>query len=389
MPRRTPLAWKNLVHDARRLLVAISGVSFAVILIFMELGFLNALLESTVQVLRRLNGEIVIVSRAQYALVAGERFDRRRLEDAREIAGVASVSPVYIESSLATLRTPGQRGFPIRVLATPADDPAIDIPQFKSLAHALDRTGAALADVTSRRKYGFPELATSQAAYRGELNGKQLHLAGRFHLGIDFANDGNLLMTAANFRRFFPQRAVGDDPLDRVDLGVVRLEPGTAPASIVQILRRSLPGDVEALTREQMIVREKSFWQKNAPLGYIFMVGATMGFVVGVVICYQIVYADIADHMREFATLKAIGYGSGYFVRLVLWQCLFLAVLGFLPGAAVSYASYRLLAEVTGLTMTMSWQLAAGVLAATAAMCMISGLLAVSKLLAADPADLF
>src|SRR4029079_1299903 len=104
MRNRTPLAWKNLTHDLRRLLVAVSGVAFAVILIFMELGFLNALLESTVQVLRRLNGDIVLISQAQYALIAAERFDIHRLYDASALAGVASVSPLYIESA-ALLRT--------------------------------------------------------------------------------------------------------------------------------------------------------------------------------------------------------------------------------------------------------------------------------------------
>src|SRR5438093_7168346 len=99
MTLRTPLAWNNLTHDLRRLVVAVSGVAFAVILIFMELGFLNALLESTVQVLRRLNGDIVLISKAQYALIAAERFDIHRLYDAREIPGVAAASPVYIESA--------------------------------------------------------------------------------------------------------------------------------------------------------------------------------------------------------------------------------------------------------------------------------------------------
>src|SRR5205809_4533682 len=104
MSFRTPLAWKNLTHEPRRLLVAISGVAFAVILIFMELGFLNALLESTVQVLRRLNGEIVIVSSAQYALMAGERFDLRRIYQAKEVTGVAAAAPVYIETMAGVLR---------------------------------------------------------------------------------------------------------------------------------------------------------------------------------------------------------------------------------------------------------------------------------------------
>src|SRR2546421_2253464 len=96
---RTPLALQNLTHNPRRLLVAVLGVAFAVILIFMELGFLNALLESTVQILRRLNGEIVLLSKAEYALIAAERFDVHRLYEAKEVPGVAAAWPVYIESA--------------------------------------------------------------------------------------------------------------------------------------------------------------------------------------------------------------------------------------------------------------------------------------------------
>lgn len=389
MSFRTPLAWKNLTHQPRRLVVAASGVAFAVILIFMELGFLSALLESTVQVLRRLKGDIVLVSRAQYALVAGERFDIRRLYAAKEVVGVAAASPVYIESTAALLRARNQRGYPIRVLAVHEDDPPLDIAEFASHRQLLNQDATALADVTSRRKYGFPRAEQPLAGYRGELNGKELRLVGQFHLGVDFATDGNLLMTAANFARFFPRRAGGGNPLDVVDLGVVRLESGAGADQVLAALRRALPDDVQALTKQQMITREKYFWRTNAPLGYIFMVGAAMGFVVGVVICYQIVYADIADHLREFATLKAIGYGRGYFLGLILRQCLYLAVLGFLPGLVISYVSYRILAVVTGLTMDLTPGLALGVLATTAAMCVLSGFFAVTKLFAADPADLF
>jgi putative ABC transport system permease protein len=389
MNLRTPLAWKNLTHDVRRLAVAVSGVAFAVILIFMELGFLNALLESTVQVIRRLEGEIVILSRSQYALIAAERFDIRRIYDARDVSGVASVSPIYIESTAALLRTGDSRGYPIRVLAVREEDGAIDIPALAEHRDALHGEATALADVTSRRKFGFPRAGLPLTDYRGELNGQELRLVGHFHLGVDFATDGNLLMTAANFARYFPHRAAGDDPLRLVDLGIVRLSPGVNAGEVLAELSRSLPDDVQAMTKERLIEREMTFWRKNAPLGYIFMVGATMGFVVGVVICYQIVYADIADHMREFATLKAIGYGSQYFLGLVLRQCLYLSVLGFLPGLAISFLAYKILERVTGLTMDLGPLLALGVLGVTAAMCVLSGLLAVSKMIAADPADLF
>src|SRR5262245_45592149 len=196
-------------------------------------------------------------------------------------------------------------------------------------------------------------------------------------------------MTAANVARFFPYRAAGDDPLKLVDLAMVRLESSANADAIMQLLRKTLPPDVEALTKQQMIDREMTFWRKNAPLGYIFMVGATMGFVVGVVICYQIVYADITDHMREFATLKAMGYSSSYFFGLVLEQCLYLSLLGFVPGYIISWIAYRVLAEITGLTMTLSPLLVVTVMFTTALMCTLSGILAVSKLLAADPAELF
>jgi putative ABC transport system permease protein len=389
MKLRTPLAWKNLTHDPRRLLVAVGGVAFAVILIFMELGFLNALLESTVQVLRHLRGEIVIISRARYSLVAAQRFEVRRLYEAKELQGVAAASPVYLENTAALLRTSNNRGYPIRVLAVREEDAELDLPQFDHYRQALHEDGAVLADVTSRRKFGFPHRGRALSRYRGELNGKEIHLVGHFHLGVDFATDGNLLMTAANFARYFPSRDPGGDPLRLVDLGIVRLEPGADPQAVLAALRQALPPDVQPLLKERLIQREKMFWRTNAPLGYIFLVGATMGFVVGVVICYQIIYADIADHLREFATLKAIGYSRSYFLSLVLRQCLILSFLGFLPGLVVSYISYRTLAAITGLTMDLTPQLALIVLAATAAMCALSGLFAVTKLLAADPAALF
>jgi putative ABC transport system permease protein len=390
MSRRTPLAWNNLTHDVRRLAVAISGVAFAVILIFMELGFLNALLESTVQVLRRLNGEIVIVSSAQYALMAGERFDLRRLYQASEVPGVVEAVPVYMETMAGVVRMRGDRGYHIRVLAARPEDNALRIPQFSEYRDDLAVVGTALGDVASRREYQIPPMNEPlQEDDERELNGQALNLVGRFRLGVDFSTDGNLLMTSDNFARFFPFRAGVASPLSRVDLGVVQLEKGVDAIKVRDDLVEALPNDVDVLLREEIVDREKTFWAKNAPLGYIFLVGAVMGFVVGIVICYQIIHADISDHMREFATLKAMGYQGPFFVQLVLRQSLYLSLLGFLPGAVISRLAYMFLTYITGLTMELTLPLAASVLGVTAIMCTVSGLLAVNKLLATDPADLF
>jgi len=352
------------------------------------LGFLNALLESTVQLLRRLDGEIVIVGSAQYALMAGERFDERRMYQARQVEGVASVSPVYYEAVAGILRPEGKRGYPIRVLAVPTEDAALRIPEFASWKDELRQPGTSLGDVTSRRDFEIPRSADLLPEYRAELNGTKLRVVGHFRLGVDFATDGNLLMSANNFARYFPQRG-GGQPLSVVDLAVVKLSPGADRETVLGRLRAALPSDVEPLAVEQLIRREKAFWATNAPLGFIFSVGAVMGFIVGIVICYQIIHADISDHLPEFATLKALGYESPYFIALVLQQCLYLAALGFVPGLMISWIAYGVLSEITGLTMHLTLTVTIGVFLATAAMCATSGVFAVNKLLSVDPAELF
>ena len=389
MNRRTPLAWKNLTHDSRRLTVAVTGVGFAALLIFMELGFLNALLESTVQVLRKLNGELIIISPAKYTLPAAERFDIRRLQQAQGLPGIQAVFPVYMESSAGVLRARNARAYPIRVLAFREDDPVFNHQPLALFAAELLRPGAALADLASRVKYGIPRKKQQLSKYEAELSSRRIHLVGHFHLGVDFATEGNLLMTATNFATFFPNRAPGRDPLSLVDLGVVKLAPGANPQTVLESLRTSLPNDVEVLTREQLIDREMTFWRTSAPVGYIFLVGVYMGFVVGVIICYQIIYTDISDHMREFATLKAMGYSTTFFLQLVMRQALYLSLMGFVPGAVLSYSCYMLLSIVTGLTMEFTIALALTVFSVTLLMCVVSGLMALRKLLALDPAELF
>src|SRR5262249_30060229 len=160
----------------RRLMVAVSGVAFAVILIFIELGFLNALLESTVQVLRHADGEIILISPSQYSIIAAERFNIRRLHEPKSVPGVAANAPLYIETTAAILRTKGKRGYPIRVLAVHLEDGAFKAPELTALADELRAEGTALADVTSRSKYEFPHNADDLDNYLGELNGKRVRL---------------------------------------------------------------------------------------------------------------------------------------------------------------------------------------------------------------------
>src|SRR5262249_39855854 len=125
------------------------------------------------------------------------------------------------------------------------------------------------------------------------------------------------------------------------------------------------------------------------PIGYVFGLGALMGVIVGIVIVYQILYTDVSDHLSEYATLKAIGYGDRYLFSVVLQEALFLSVMGYVPGLMVSWFLFGLTARATGLPIAMTVQLAALVFFVTVAMCSVSGALAMRKVRYADPAEIF
>jgi putative ABC transport system permease protein len=390
--RRIPLAWKNLTHDRRRLSVAIGGIAFAVLLMFMQTGFRYALLDSTVQVIEDLNADLILVSTAQYALPAQQRFSIQRIYQARSCSGVAGAYPLYMENFYAVLRRPERKGLPIRVLACNLDDPVFRSGAVDGYRDALRRPDTALLDVKRKDKYEI-EYADEQALRQVslKLSDRAIQLVGTFALGTDFANDGNLIMSAPNFARYFPYRASGNDPLGLVDLGLVQVSDRADVSDVQRRLQSMLP-EREGLfvfTKQQFVEREMNFWSRSTPIGVIFFMGTIMGFVVGVIICYQIIYASIADHMSEFATLKAMGYPGRYFVGVVFFESLYLSVLGFVPGMLVSLVLYQGLAYSTGLLMVPQVSRTVVVYLLTLFMCTASGFLAMRKVLSADPAELF
>lgn len=382
---RIPLAWHNLTHERRRLLLAAAGIGFAVLLMCMQIGFFFAMSDSTVEVLERLNADLVLKNSNRYTLLNREVLTRRRLFQAAAVEGVQGAYPLYLESSLGQWRSLTD-GIPrtIRIIAFDLDDPVMDVPGLAEHRDQLRAPQTALSDLSSKRGYGplGPETVS-------ELSGRELRIAGQFVLGTDFANDGNLIMSDRNFGRYFPRRMPGLDTLNDVDLGIIQVAPGHDIAEVQRRLREVLPADVEVIPKRQLIDEERRFWQDSTPIGFIFGLGTFMGFLVGVTICYQILYADVDDHMAEFATLKAMGYGPRYFVGIILQEAILLSIFGFIPGLLVSAGMYWLLASWTGLLMRLTFARAAFIFLLTVIMCVASGTLAIRKLLKADPAELF
>ena len=392
---KTPLAWKNLTNDWRRLAVAVAGIGFAVLLMFTQVGFQNALFDSQVKMIDDLQGDIFLVSRAKYTLAAEKRFPLELVNQARSASGVSGAYPLYTELTLSRLKSFGRgapsKAFPIRSIGFRLDDPIFNSDRINSQLERLRLPHAALIDVRSKRdNFPFPTESDAELAkVQAELADRRIVMVGTFDLGTDFAHDGNLAMSAENFAAYFPQRVQFGDPLSVVDVGIIHVEDKTQADAIRDTIDQILDDRVFVLTRAQFREQEIGFWDKSTPIGIIFTAGKIIGFIVGMVICYQVIYSDIADHMPEFATLKAMGYTTGYFLRLIVTESVLLSFIGFIPGLIVSTGLYALLANSTGLLLRMTPYSVFSVLVLTILMCIASGLLAVRKLLAADPANLF
>jgi putative ABC transport system permease protein len=386
---QTPLAWKNLTSSPSKCLLAATGVGFAVVLMFMQIGFRNALLDSNVQIFQLFKADLVVISRARYNVSTEQRFPRYLIEQAMAQTGVRASCSVYVERGTASIQVEGERARPIRVIAMQLASDFFAEPELFQRLEDADRRNAALVDRRSKSEYGFGTTSETLKLQHVELNKKEVSLIGQFTLGTDFAHDGTILMSERMLPTFFPWRGRTGNPLDVIDIGLLQAQNGADLLELRDRIQALAPKQIQVYLTQDLIRQELLFWSRSTPIGIIFGIGTIMGLVVGAIICYQIQFTDISEHMPEFATLKAMGYRPRYFWSLILCQSLYLACLGFVPGGLVSWGLYWLLAEASGLIMRMTFERVGFVWALTVVMCVVSGALAIRKLFRADPASLF
>ena len=381
---RLPLGWLQLKHKPLRLIVALSGIAFAVLLIMMQLGFRSALFESAVRFHERFEYDIALFSPDSVFIVRPQPFSIRRLYQSLGFEGVEDVTPVYIFPSVWKNPWNNQRRS-IQTIGFNPDEPVLKTPGFLAAKSLLRQQDAVIFDRGSRPEFGpVGRTFDSGQAVVTEINDREIEVVGLFRMGTSFGIDGTVITSDDNWLRLFPDRSRNE-----IQLGLIRLQDGTDSGRIRDELAEYLPDDVLVMTKQQFVQREKDYWNGATPIGYIFAFGAIMGFVVGAIIVYQILFADVSEHLNEYATLRAMGYKNRFVSGIVLQQAVILAVLGYLPGVAIVHWLYGKAAAATSLPLYITQERAITVFLMTLAMCAISGLLAVRKVRRLDPADVF
>ena len=380
------LAWYQLVNDRLRLLAAIAGITFAVLLQLMQFGFRESLYTSSTLVQAQLQADLVMVSSRYLYLIVPGSFSRRRLYEALRVKDVDAVASLSL--GLTPFKDPTTREERQGLML--AFDPAeqvFDLPAMNVTPDEIQKINVPDAVLFDRRSRGElrPLVARLQrdGALVTESAGHRLELTGLFDLGVSFTGQAHLLASDETLRRTLRR------PEGTIEVGLLRLKPGADPEAVRATLAAALPPDVQVMTRQQFVALEQAYWDRATPIGFIFLLGSFVGLLVGAVIVYQILYTDVTDHLPEYATLKAMGYRDSALSLVVIQESIILSILGFPVGFAFALLLYKVARDATGLPMVMTGARVALVFTLTIGMCGFAGLLAMRKLRSADPADAF
>lgn len=395
----TPLSIHNLLDGGWRTVLSIAGISVAVVLIFMQLGFLGAVLDTAVVFYNNLKFDLVARSPDYYHFCDADKFSRSYLNQIKNVAGIDAVQPYHISLGKWNYAERSvQRGMLITGVAPEGEtfqpsSPEIQLPNLKLLVNDY----SLLIDQKSRpkflgadRKLGFTD---QEIGLRIEMNRQNCEVVGLYNLGTGLAADGAAVIHERGFERLFPNYGS-----NHVTLGLIQLDPNSeaTPESIrKQILqtidsnldRRQTP--VQILTRQEALRYETSHWVGNTPVGFIFIAGVIVALMVGAIVVYIVLSSDITKQIGEYATLKAMGYPNRYLSRVVLEQAVILGVISYVIAFFVSLVLYQVVGVAANLPITMTLSRQIIVFGSTLAMCCTSGVVAMQKLRRADPADLF
>ena len=323
-----------------------------------------------------LDFDAIVIGADYTSLQQPGSFPRPRLYQAMGVPGVGSASPVYM--GLVPWRNvdDGSR-HPVLVMGVAPGAPVFLQEEVRDQLERVNQTDHVLLD-----RQMLPFYGPARVGLVSQAGGHTVTVAGLFRNGAGFDAGGLLVASDQTFNRL-------GFSLETPTLGLIKLRPGADLPTSVAALRETLPRDVRVLTRGELVARENYYWTKGKPIGIMFSSGVFVGIIVAAVILYQVLAADIARRLREFATMKAMGFTEVQINMTVLQQSLLLMLVSFALGLVLSFGLYAVMEVGTGFPVKLTFRRAILVFVLTLLVSLSSGSLALRKLRAADPADLF
>lgn len=380
MTAGVPVAFLQLKKHPRRLAIAIAGIAMSAMGILCQMGFEDSLFRSATRLFQEFDAELVVISPQYQFMVLPEQFSERRLYQAMAVAGVRSFSSVRL--GVAPFKNPVTHiSRNVYVVGISRDASVFANPEWAREARTLQDPDEVLFDSRSRPEFGPIGRLFAAAPVRTEIANQRVRIAGLFEMGASFSADGTVITTDEGFARLFPQRGAR-----LVDIGLIHLLPGAAVPEVLAKLRSALPNDVVVMSHEELNEREQKYWRSTTPAGFIFKTVLIVSLIVGCVSVYQILSSDVAENLRQYATLKAIGYPDSYFLQLTFEKAWLLTSLAYPVGFLLALSIYLCATHLTLVPLVMTTTRATGVYALVPAAG--AGVLAMDRLRRCDLSEL-
>lgn len=388
---RTSIALSNIRHHLGRTALSLGGIGIAIVLIFMQLGFLGAVENTATVIYSKMDFDLLVRSPEYLFFAAPRQIPRAVLDEVASFEPVDRVSPFHVGMSF--WRHPnGETLRGMVLMGINPTDPVFRDPNVSRDLPRLTSEETLLIDQKTHREYGPQNRRRFGPADIGvttDLTQKRVQIVGLFEMGSGLTANGAAIVTENGFDRI--------DPLDssnKISFGLVKLKPGVDPRVAAEQLQRRFSTEqgaptVDVLTREEVIRRELRRWIGETPIGYVFTLGVVISLIVGSAIVYMILSTDVSNRLREYATLKAMGYSNWFLSRVVVVQAGYLAIFSFVPALLLSLIFYAITSWLANLPIHMTWTRLGAVFGLTLIMCLSSAVLAIRKLWKADPAELF
>ena len=375
MSLQLTLASRNLLHDRLRFVATLVGIVFSVVLVMIQMGLFLGFGHMVSTMIDHASTDIWVVPKGAKCFEDPSLLDLKLRDRIAATSGVAAVIPLVI--GFSDWRLAGGEMTPVFIVGTDLRDGGLQPWNVvEGNVQALAERGAVAVD----RSY-FERLGASGIGSTAEIRGRRVRVAAITDGIRSFTTTPYVFVDLKNARTYT------GTPIDRASSLLVRLKDGIDREKVLEDVRAQA-GEAEVLTTDEFRSRSRSFWLFGTGAGAALFAGALLGVIVGTVIVAQTLYSSTKDHLKEFATLRAMGSSNRYIYNVIIYQALLNAVIGFCIAAGIGAVVVQMTAK-SALPIVITHWLIVALFALTIVMCVASGIGAIVRVLRIDPATVF
>ena len=370
------LALKNLLHDRLRFAITVTGIAFAVMLVFVQVGLFRGLLDKATVTIAHLDAEIWVTSKNTPNVDFAQTFPQGYVQRVRSVPGVARADNLIVQFMNIALPSGAAESvllyaledfefwrFPWRVLEGDPRD--------------LKRGNYLFMDDYASQRFGAFQIGE----YR-EIFGKRLKIIGRTSEALSFSTTPMVFTDYHLAQHLAPGQLGG-----KTTYILVKLAPGADAETVRAEIRRRLPyNDVHS--KRVWMDKTRDYWIESTGIGLNMLMTVFLGCLVGVVVVAQTLYTATMEHLKEFATVKAIGGSNGDIYRILAKQSVISAVIGFVLGCIPAFLLQPGMERI-GLKLLIEPQLVVTVFIGTLLLCLGAAMISFRKVAQVDPAMVF